>query len=282
VSAGTKRRNPTWQQALFLLIFGVIVGYPSCMAVGRGVWGAGSSQYQGFYVACFFAAVVAFLAGFASFIIIAIKALVSPAEVAPGLAAKPSSSVPISRVTRPDPFPNTIAQLQTPILSAHVRAALVRLRIVLIAVVALAFTSLPFVGNHALTTRYGRYLLLNATLTFLLSELPYVVALIRTWNLPDRAGLALAMAAGSVQILASWFFTDLRYRADLPPPSGWLSGSLGLLVVVLAYLSWRTSPTRKQDVGLLISVVFGMVAYTVLAQIGLSILIYRERLWQPM
>ena len=122
----------------------------------------------------------------------------------------------------------------------------------------------------------------EATLTFLLSELPYVVALIRTRNLPDRAGLALAMAAGFLQILASWFFTDLRYRADLPPPSGWLSGSLGLLIVVLAYLPWRTSPTRKQDVGLLLSVAFGMLACTVFAQIGLRILIYREQLWRQM
>lgn len=282
MSAGTKRRNPTWQQALFLLIFGVIVGYPSCVAVGHGAWGGGSSQYQGFYFVCFFAAAVAFLAGFASFIIITIKALVSPAKVAPDLTAKPSNSVPISRDTHPDLFPNATAQLQTPILSGQVRAALVRLRIVLIAVVALAFINLLAAANHPLTTRYGRYLLLNATLTFLLSELPYLIAMIRTWNLADRAGLALAMAAGFLQILASWFFTDLRYRADLPPPSGWLSGSLGLLVVVLAYLSWRTSPTRKQDVGLLISVVFGVLAYTAFAQIGLSILVYREQLWRQM
>jgi len=70
------------------------------------------------------------------------------------------------------------------------------------------------------------------------------------------------------------------YRMTPPVPSGWFNASLGLLVVVLAYLAWRTSPTRKQDLGLLISVVFGLLAFTVLAQIGLRILEYREQLWR--
>ena len=110
-----------------------------------------------------------------------------------------------------------------------------------------------------------------------------MVALIRTWNAPDRAGLSLAMAAGFLQALAAWILTNPQYRMTLPVPSGWSNASLGLLgllVVVLAYLAWRTSATRKQDLGLLISVVFGLLAFTVLAQIGLRILEYREQLWR--
>ena len=106
MSASTKRRNPTWQQALFLLIFGVIVGYPSRQAVGAAAWGQGSGQYQGFYDVCFLAAAVAFLAGFASFITITVRALVSPAELVPGSTTRPDSAAPISRATHPDLFPN--------------------------------------------------------------------------------------------------------------------------------------------------------------------------------
>jgi hypothetical protein len=38
-----------------------------------------------------------------------------------------------------------------------------------------------------------------------------VVALIRTWNAPDRAGLSLAMAAGFLQALAAWILTNPQY-----------------------------------------------------------------------
>lgn len=280
MSAATKRRFPTWQQALFLLVFGVIVGYPSCVQIGHGMWGTGSSQYQqGFFVFCFFLAAVAFLAGFVSFVAITVKALAAPAELTPDFTARSASATaPISRATHPDLFPNAAAPLPTAIVHAHVQAALLRLRIALIAAVALVFIYLGPVDISRPTTRYGRFLFLNATLAFLVSALPYVIALLRTWKLPDRAGLALAIAAGLVQALTSWFLIDSRFRTW----STLALGSLGLLVVVLAYLAWRTSPTRKQDVGLLIAIFFGLMAYTTLAQVVLRILEYREQLWRQM
>jgi hypothetical protein len=281
MSAATKRRFPTWQQALFLLVFGVIVGYPSCIEVGHGVWGGGSPQYQGFYVFCFFLAAVAFLAGFVSFVSITVKALVSPAQSTRYFTPAPhSATAPISPATHPDLFLKAPAQLQTTIVPSHVGAALLRLRIALIAMLVLVFIYLGPAGPYRLTTRYGRYLFLNATLAFLVSALPYVIALLRTWRVPDRAGLALAMVAGFVQVLTSWFLTDSRVRTELPKLA--TLASVGLLVLVLAYLAWRNSPTRTQDVGLLISVFFGVLAYTTLAQIGLAILVHREQLWRQM
>ncbi|MFZ0883055.1 MAG: hypothetical protein WAN14_06620 [Candidatus Acidiferrales bacterium] len=47
-------------------------------------------------------------------------------------------------------------------------------------------------------------------------------------------------------------------------------------------LVWRTSPTRKPDLGLLIAILFGTMAYTALAQIGLAILEHQEQLWRQM
>jgi hypothetical protein len=96
-------------------------------------------------------------------------------------------------------------------------------------------------------------------LTLLLSQLPYGVALVRTWKVPDRTGLALAIAAGATQVLGT-FFADLRYHALRLDPWPWLSGSLGFAVVLLASLVWQPFFSRKGDVGLLISIFFGFVA----------------------
>ena len=68
------------------------------------------------------------------------------------------------------------------------------------------------------------------------------------------------------------FFADLRYHALRLAPRPWLSGSLGFAVVLMASIGWRPFFPRKGDVGLLISIFFGFVAYTALAQIGLAIL----------
>ena len=91
-----------------------------------------------------------------------------------------------------------------------------------------------------------------------------------TWRVPDGTGLALAIAAGATQVLGT-FFADLRYHALRLDPWPWLSGSLGFAVVLLASLAWRPFFSRKGDVGLLISIFFGFVAYTALAQIGVAI-----------
>jgi hypothetical protein len=94
---------------------------------------------------------------------------------------------------------------------------------------------------------------MRAVLTLLLSQLPYAVALVRTRKVPDAAGLALAIAAGAVQVLVT-FFADLRYSALPLAMWPWLSASLGLAVVVLASLAWRPFFSRKRDIGLLVSI----------------------------
>jgi hypothetical protein len=92
---------------------------------------------------------------------------------------------------------------------------------------------------------------LSAVLTLLLSQLTYAVALVRTWKVPDRAGLALAMAAGATQVFIT-FFADLRHTTLRLDPWPWLSASLGIAALVFAGLAWRPIFSRKGDVGLLI------------------------------
>jgi hypothetical protein len=242
--AGT-RRSPTWQQSLLLLIFGTVVGYPSCVGMSYEMWGGDVSRYHDWYVLGSVAGAAAFISGFASFLAIAISAVASSAG------------------------PTPVEPAQTRVSTG---ATLAPLRVTLVAVVALAaYIVLRGWGRPPLTSSYGRSYWLHALLTLLLSQLPYAVALIRIWKVPDRAGLALAMAAGATQVFGT-FFADLRYHAVHFDRWPWLSASLGLAIVVFAYLAWRPSRSRKGDFGLLIPIFFGFAAYTALAQIVLAVL----------
>ncbi len=258
--AGTKRRSPTWQQSLLPVIFGGIVGY-SCFE-NLDIWGSGR-QHQAVYVIGFFAGIVAFISGIVSFFAIAAKAVGSPIGSGSAIAAR-SPAIPRQ------PLPKAVVERQASIPSSAA-ATLMWLRITLAAAVALAcIVFLRDWGRPPLTSSYGRAYWLSAVLTLLLSQLPYAVALVRTWKVPDRTGLALAIAAGATQVLSS-FFADLRYHSLRLDQWPWLSGSLGFAVVLLASLGWRPFFSRKGDVGLLVSIFFGFVAYTALAQIGVAV-----------
>ena len=258
--AGTKRRCPTWQQSLILVIFGGVVGY-LCFE-NLDIWGNGR-PHQALYRIGFFAGIVTFISGIVSFLAITVKLATLPTESGSAIAAR-SSAMPRQS------FPKAVVERQASIPSSAA-ATLSWLRITLAAVVALAcFVVLRDWGRPPLTSSYGRAYWLSAALTLALSQLPSAVALIRTWKVPDRTGLAIAIAAGTAQVLGT-FVVSLRYNALRLDPWPWLSGSLGFAVIVLASLAWWPFRSRKGDVGLLISILFGFVAYTVLAQIGLAI-----------
>ena len=138
------------------------------------------------------------------------------------------------------PLPKAVVERQARIPSSAA-ATLSWLRITLAAVVALAcIVVLRDWGRPPLTSSYGRAYWLSAVLTLLLSQLPYAVALVRTWKVPERTGLALAIAAGATQVLGT-FFVDLRYHVLRLDPWPWLSSSLGFAVVLLASLAWPPS-----------------------------------------
>jgi len=268
---GINSGSLTWQQALLLVVSGLVVGYLSLVGATNGMWGGGqTSSHQGLYVIFFFASAVAFISGFAGFLLITVKTLTSPAGSGPAIVTQPPPSTGgISRTASPQVVLDAAGDPKAFIPKS---AAFGALRITLVAAVCLGiFLVLRDWGRPPLSSSYGRSYWLMAALAVLLRELPFVAALIRTWKVPDRAGLALAMVAG---------VTDILYLWDPSPRSPWLSGCLVLaivLVVVLAYLVWRPSISRKGDVGLLISIFFGFAAYTVLTRIAVLILASRLR-----
>jgi hypothetical protein len=137
--------------------------------------------------------------------------------------------------------------------------------------IALAGIVLWQMGGPPFTSSYGRSYWLQATLAFVLTELPYVVALIRTWKVADRAGIAIAMAASATQVLLT-IFVGLLHPAAPSNFWSWLSASVSFVTIIVAYLAWRPYPSRKGDVGILISIFLGFLAYTVIAQIALALL----------
>lgn len=262
-----KRGFSTWQQSLLLVMLGAGVGYPSFVNIS--IWGGAVSRYQGVYILGFFAGALAFISGFVSFLAIAVKVFTSSPESPTVEAPSSPSAVATSVAERSLPLPRPIVKRQA--APVQVPTAHVCLRIALIAVIALAGIRVMHWGGPPLASSYGRHYWLIAVLTLMLSQLPSAVALVRSRNALDRPGLALAMAVGVAQVLVA-FSRDLQYHAAPPDPWPWLSASLGLSVVGLAYLGWRSSPSRKSDAGLLISIFFGFVAYTALAQIALAAL----------
>jgi hypothetical protein len=266
---GINSRSLTRQQALLLVVSGLVIGYPSLVGATKGMWGGGeASPHQGLYVILFFASAVAFISGFAGFLLITAKTLTSPAESQAAVAMPTSRSAGgVSRAAPPQDALKPVASRKALLPNS---ASLSALRITLVAAVCLAsFFVLRDWGHPSLSSSYGRTYWLIAALTLLLRELPFAVALIRTSKVPDRAGLALAMVAG---------VTDLLYLWDPSARSPLLTTCFGLAAVVLAaYLVWRPSLSRTGDFGLLISIFSGLAAYTVLTRIPVLILASRLR-----
>jgi len=219
----------------------------------------------------FCAGAVAFISGFVSFFAIAVQALTSPPAIGTAVAA----CTRIPDVRRGDLSPD--AGVQRPAsVSRNATMLLSGLHIALVAELSVACMAVESLGGPPLTSRYGRNYWLSSILALLLTQLPYAVVLIRTWKVPDRVALALAIAIGVTQFLATVWLRNPHYT---PTHTAWLwlTASLGLTVAVFGCLTWRPSLSRKGDVGFLVSMIFGFLAYTAFTQIALAILNSRLR-----
>lgn len=192
-----------WQQALLLFAVGGIVAYFSLHGLTRGMWGGSSaSDFQGLFAIVFFVSATAFLSGIVLLVAIAVKALASSTGSAPR-AILESPAVAGVVPSRTDPRFFKDASVKGVAMPSGLSTALMWLRIAIVAVIALAVIDLLRSGGPLLSSRHGRYYLLRAVLTLLLSHLPFVVALIRIRSVADGAGLGLAMVAGAVQALTA-------------------------------------------------------------------------------
>jgi hypothetical protein len=269
MQAAKRRRSLTWQHSLLLLIFGVVASYS--FGINLNIWDTTVNRFQGLYLIGFFAGVVAFVSGVLSFVAIAMKAVIAPIGTGQVISNTGRTNRP-----RQDSERALVAR-QTKPKGAEVASTC--LRFSLAAVMALAtMLVLRNWGWPRVSSSYGRYYWLNEFLTLLVSQLPFAIAFVRIGKGPDRVGLALAMVAGILQALLT-VVPRLQYTGTRLATWAWLSGALGVAVVVFAYLVWRSFLSVKNDGGLLISLFFGLVAYTWLAKISLGLLRFCEQRW---
>jgi hypothetical protein len=163
-------RSPSWQQSLLLVALGAAVGYPSFVNID--IWGGTTSRYQNLFTLGFFAGTVAFLAGFASFLTIAFKAVKSSPLESSIADSSGTSTKATSNITPVRQRPHAISARGV----ANNRGMVlgVFLRVALAATVGLTcFSLLRDWGQPPLTSSYGRSYWLNAFLSLLLSQLPF-------------------------------------------------------------------------------------------------------------
>lgn len=253
-----------WQASLTLVLLGAVVGY-SCFEK-TNFWGGTESRYQILFITGFFVGSALFIAGFLNFLALAIRSLGIGQTPIPNGPARPNQSAASNLSDRQ---PIGLARSE----SGDARTRLMNngMRTALIAVLVLDSLDIWYWGGPPLDSSYAYWYWLRIALTFFLSQLPYAVALIRIWPKPDRPGLALAMSASAMQVLAT-SFAGLRYPATARDPWPWLSVPLGAIVIACSFRLWPSTPKLKNDVGLLVSVFFGFLAYTALAQIAVGIL----------
>jgi hypothetical protein len=266
-AAGKKRRSLTWQQSLALIIFCGIFGY-WCFE-NMDIWGSGKvSPLHNFYPIGFLGAAAGFILGWIGFLAIAMETVTSSVGIGANRGRPP-------RTVSGQP---SLAKNQLS-MSRSATENLIRLRIALASAIALAtLMVLRDWGRPPLTSAYGRYYWLNTFLTLLLSEMPFAIALVRTWKGVDLVSFILAIVAGSAQIIFL-LVPNLGYNALRLVAWPWLSALVSLALIVFAWLAWRPLFSLKEDAVLLISIFFGFVAYTWVAQIALAILYKFEQVW---
>ncbi len=266
------KARPKWQQGLLLFAVGGVVGYFSLNGLTRDMWGGSSpSDFQGLFGIVFFASATAFIAGIVLLFTVAVKALSTSAGSArSAIVGSPAVGAAVSSHAAERPFPD--ASVEREAIPSALSAVLLWLRIAIVAAMTMAVIDLLHKGGPPLSSRYGR-----ALLTFVLGRFPLGVALIRIRRVPDGAGLGLAMVAGAVQVLGVLpFFAYVQYPANLRDPWPWLHVLLGAAVFLSAYFAWRWSGSRQEGAGLLVSIFFGFLAYTLLARIALAIITHGE------
>lgn len=241
-----KRRDLTWKQALFLLIYGAALSRLSF--ANLDIWGSGHDpQHQVLYELGFFGGAIAFLAGILGFIMILVKG-VSPTS-------------PVAAPPRPSTQPPVVTQAA----AANVGGAtLMILRVVLIAAVAVAcFEVVRDVEHKSIWGgSYFRSYCLGALLFLIMSQLPYAFALFRTWTGLDRTGLAIAIAAGIVEAMIHlpFFYSSNAPLLENSP----LLLVLGVATAILAYPVYRSAGSREGDVRCVASSFAALLAYTLL------------------
>jgi hypothetical protein len=238
---------------VLLLLFSLLVGYPSSLGWST-MWGIHINPYLSvlsFFG--FFAAVAAFLAAVVIFLSIAIAALTS---VPAPLASEPAPSAQ-ARLGSNQGLELTASESRVPLLV---------LRCLLFGIIARDFYQVLAQTGWRSNSNSR-----NLFLFCLIDQLPFVVALQRTWKKPNPAGLALILAASIEQILFVLVFSRDLNRELL---NFWGDVALVLNLAAIGCVSsvWLRSPRLCARFSVITSIFLALATYTVVSHSLLALL----------
>lgn len=256
------QRFPKWWQALIMVASGVVIGFSSCVGALQGIGGR-QSPLEPFYIIGFFAGLLIFLAGLVLFIIVGIRAIVSPVQALP--QQLPGAAPMISRATHPQLFPDAkpVTSQSTVSLSQNVAAALMWLRIAIVALLAFSTTGLFRYAanprNAELFQRVFPSLWLNVTL----HAVPYLVVLYRTRKEADRVGFCLAISTACCSIFHSLAMFQRAFVHFSFAITWYMYASfvLGALVIAAAWTVRVYAPHATGDAGRIVTLLVVVWAY---------------------
>lgn len=260
MSEGTKRGFPRWWQALIILVSGIVIGLSSCAGFlgGINMSGRGNNGSLEFVLAAgFVAGGLIALAGFVLLLVAFARGiinLIALPPAAPGLAhALPISGAPSAAFSESQP--------------SREQRILRQLQIAIVVLMLLPATGVATSILVLLNRPYALPSLLLIVVSYVLSQVPYGIALARTRRGADRLGIAIAFAASCVFFIEGClpFFNRSRMFAVtvgiLSWPSLFLIGHA--VVAVFAWRAGKLSPPEKDDLALIGGSFLGIVAYLV-------------------
>ncbi len=257
---GTNRRFPKWWQALIIIVSGIAIGLSSCAGFlgGFNINGRGSNgSLQLVLAAGFVAGGLIALAGFVLLLVAVARGIVnwiaSP-PAAPELAhALPLSSAPASG------FPQSQPSTEQRILR--------QLQIAIVVLILIPATGVATSVLVLLNRPYVFPSLLLIVVSYVLSQVPYGIALARTRRGADRLGIAIAFTASCVFFIEGClpFFGRRQMFMSAVGIRSWPSLFLigHAVVAVLAWRAGKLSRPEKDDLALISASFIGIVAYLV-------------------
>jgi len=114
--------------------------------------------------------------------------------------------------------------------------------------------------------RYVVYFLVS----LLLTQVPYIISLVRTARRADRVGVSIALAA-SIFYFGLWSWSTYKYLRFNTVLSTWvLTPILDILIFVFAWQASRIHPLDEKEKELLGAVFFAVGVYAIALHFGLA------------
>lgn len=256
-----KRKFATWWQALLLFVVGAAIAFASFASALSGMGGGGQHLPENLLIAGFLIgatmAVTGIVLGIVVFILAMVRAFSSKPEPADGTLAPTDADALISQV----------AVTRKPVDSEQSILWCLRIAIIISMIVSATDFWIAFLAmNHRFGgSRYFEYLLVS----YVLSEVPYVVALVLTARRADRVGVSTPLAA-SIFYLALWGWSAYRYLRLYSVVVRWaLTLILDVLVLVFAWQASRIHPLDEKEKELVGAVFFAVGVYVIALHFGL-------------